>query len=199
MIDTPTADAYPIRLEIPYPERLNRFLPLVKWLLAIPHLIILAIAQYVWYLTVPITILIILFTRGYPDWLFTFHSGMRRWNVNTYSYVFLLRDEYPPFSWETGQYPAKFEVDRPRDLNRFLPLVKWILAIPHFILVALAGIVAIVLWLMMIFVILITGRYPKGVYDFVTGYLRWTERAYGYAIFMFTDKYPPFSLFGDEE
>lgn len=184
---------YPVRVEIPYQEEYQRWMPLIKWLLAIPHLVILYFLNIAWGVVTFITAFIILFTEKYPEGLFKFSVGFRRWNLNTYTYILLLRDEYPPFSMDAGLYPASLEIDDPGRLNRFLPFVKWLLAIPHLIIVAALGLVAFVLVIIALFAILFTQKYPRGMFDFVVGYLRWNERVTGYYA-LFTDQYPPFSL-----
>jgi hypothetical protein len=187
------ADSYPIRVSVAYPDKLSRGLIFIKWLLAIPHFVILYFLQLAWQVVTFIAIFAILFTKKYPEGLFKFSVGYRRWNLNNMAYVLLLRDEYPPFSLDAGQYPAALEVDYPQDLNRWLPLIKWLLVIPNIIVAAVVMIVAIVLTFIAWFAILFTGKYPEGMFKFVVGALRWSERANGYAT-LFTDKYPPFSL-----
>ncbi|MEX0751142.1 MAG: DUF4389 domain-containing protein [Dehalococcoidia bacterium] len=186
-------DAYPIRVEVPYPESLSRGLIFVKWLLAIPHLIILYFLQIAWSIVTLIAVFAILFTEKYPEGLFKFAVGYRRWQLNAVAYVLLLRDEYPPFSLDAGQYPAVLEVDYPERLNRFLPFIKWLLVLPNLLVAAVVMVVALILTIVAWFAILFTGKYPQGMFDFVVGALRWSERASEYA-YLFTDRYPPFSL-----
>jgi hypothetical protein len=107
--------------------------------------------------------------------------------------VEFIRDEYPPFSFDPGAYPVTFEVDYPADLARFAPLYKWILAIPHFIIVAVLSFVSFFTVIIAGFAVLFTGKYPEGLYKFNVGVQRWSQRATLYALFM-TDEYPPFSL-----
>jgi len=112
-----------------------------------------------------------------------------------YAYAFLLqRDEYPPFSGEPGQYPLTLEVEYREDLSRWLIFVKWLLAIPHYIVLAFLGLAASVAVLIAFFAILFTGRYPRGLFDFVVGTARWWVRVNAYAHWLMTDRYPPFSL-----
>lgn len=188
----PTGD-FPISLDVAYTESLSRWLPLVKWLLAIPHLVIVYILGYVFNLLLFIATFIVLFTATYPRGMFDFMVGIRRWQANTYAYIGLLRDEYPPFSMDAGQYPVAYSVEYPEKVNRFSPLYQWLLAIPHFIIVALLAIVAVVVTIIAFFAILFTRTYPRGMFDFVVGVSRWSERATLYAAFM-TNEYPPFSL-----
>jgi Domain of unknown function (DUF4389) len=187
------APEFPLRFDVEYPEQLNRWLPLVKWLLAIPHLLIVyalfAVAQVLWL----IAFFAILFTTRYPRELFTFVENIYRWNANISAYIYLMRDEYPPFSWEPGLYPVTYEIDYPEQLNRWLPLVKWLLAIPHYFALIALGIAAAVVALIAFFAILFTTRYPRGMFDFFVGVLRWSNRVLAYVSFM-RDEYPPFSL-----
>jgi len=184
---------FPLRFDVQYPEELNRWLPLVKWLLAIPHLLIVSALVNVAYVIEVIAFFAVLFTRKYPQQLFEFVVNIYRWQANTHAYIFLMRDEYPPFSWEPGQYPVTFEVDYPPELNRWLPLVKWLLAFPHYVALVFLGIAALVVWVIAFFAILFTEQYPRGMFDFIVGVLRWGNRVNAYVYFM-RDEYPPFSL-----
>jgi hypothetical protein len=140
-----------------------------------------------------IAIFAILFTKKYPRGLFDFVVNIGRWQSNVMAYAVMLRDEYPPFSWEPGQYPVTYEVDYPDELGRFAPLYKWILAIPQIIVLYVVLIAAVVLWLVAWFAVLFTGKMPRGIHDFIVGAGRWTHRVQGYYATMLTDKYPPFS------
>jgi hypothetical protein len=191
-IATPPA-GYPIRFDVPYAEPLSRWLPLVKWLLAIPHLIILYFLNALVGIITLIAFFAILFTRRYPAELFRFAAGIRRWQVNVSAYLYLLRDEYPPFSWESGLYPPTLEIDYPEKMNRWLPFVKWLLAIPHVIVLAFLGIAVLATTIVAFFAILFTRRYPPSLFNFAVGVLRWNERVSLYVALM-TDAYPPFRL-----
>jgi len=184
---------YPLRLDVEYPEQLNRWLVLVKWLLAIPHILIVYALVNVASIIHLIAFFAILFTTKYPQSLFEFVVNIYRWQANLYAYLGLMRDEYPPFSWEPGQYPVTFEIDYPQELNRWMPLVKWLLAFPHYIALFFLGIAALVVWLIAFFAILFTATYPRGMFDFIVGVLRWGNRVNAYVYFM-RDEYPPFSL-----
>jgi hypothetical protein len=135
----------------------------------------------------------ILFTSRYPKGMFDFVVGINRWQNNVDAYVLLLRDEYPPFSLSAGQNPVTFDIEYPERLSRLLIFVKWLLIIPHLIvvlfLVIVYGITLVIAW----FAILFTGRYPKGMFDFAVGLLRWGVRMNAYYMLM-RDEYPPFSL-----
>ena len=184
---------YPLVFDVEYPEKLSRGLIFVKGLLAIPHLIILYALMDVACAVTVVAWFAILFTGRYPKGLFDFVVGINRWQNNVDAYVLLLRDEYPPFSLSAGQYPVTFDIEYPERLSRLLIFVKWLLIIPHLIvvlfLVIVYGITLVIAW----FAILFTGRYPKGMFDFAVGLLRWGARINAYFLLM-RDEYPPFSL-----
>jgi hypothetical protein len=188
------AAAYPVRYDVEYPEELSRWLIFVKWLLAIPHFIILYALGIASFVVGVIALFAILFTKRYPRGLFDFVVNVNRWSANVDAYVGFLRDEYPPFSWEPGQYAVTYEVDYPEELNRWLPLIKWwLLAIPHYIVLFFLGIAVFFVWVSAFFAILFTKRYPRGLFDFTVGYTRWEYRVNAYAGLL-RDEYPPFSL-----
>lgn len=191
-IDSPPA-GYPIRLDVPYPDQLSRWLPLVKWLLAIPHYVVLYLLNLLAGIVTLIAFFAIVFTRRYPAGLFRLALGVRRWQVNVSAYLYLLRDEYPPFSWDAGLYPASLEVDYPEKMHRGLPFVKWLLVIPHVIVLTFLGVAVIATSILAFFAILFTRRYPRPLFDFAVGVVRWNERVNLYAALM-TDAYPPFRL-----
>ncbi len=179
---------------VEYPDHLSRLLIFVKWLLAIPHYIVLSLLGLVaYYLVLPISFVCILITGRYPIGMWNFSLGVLRWGANVNAYVSLQRDEYPPFSMDPRQYPVQFEMEYPPRLSRLLIFVKWLLVIPSALVlwvVTVAGMfVLIVAW----FAILFTGRFPQGMFGFVTGMYRWSNRVAAYSLLM-TDKYPGFSL-----
>jgi hypothetical protein len=184
---------FPLRFDVEYPQKLSRLLIFVKWLLAIPHLIVVYLLGYVLSLLTFIAFFAILFTKQYPEALFNFVVGIQRWTFNTYAYVGLLRDEYPPFSFDSGQYPVNLDVERAPELSRWLIFIKWLLVIPNLIVLAIVGIAAFVVTIIAWFAILFTGSYPRGMFDFVVGAMRWSARANAYT-YLWTDRYPPFSL-----
>jgi len=184
---------YPLVFDVEYPERLSRWLIFVKWLLAIPHLIILYALMAVAQVITVVAWFAILFTGRYPKGLFDFVVGINRWQNNVDAYVLLLRDDYPPFSLSAGQYPVTFHIEYPGRLSRLLIFFKWLLIIPHLIVVVLLGIVYGITLVIAWFAILFTGRYPKGMFDFAVGLLRWGARINAYYMLM-RDDYPPFSL-----
>ena len=187
------APGYPLCYEVEYPEELSRWLIFVKWLLAIPHFIILyALSAAVGVVTL-IAFFAILFTKRYPRGLFDFAVNVNRWNANVMAYLMLFRDEYPPFSWEPGEYSVTYEVDYPEELNRWLPLVKWLLSIPHLIVLLFLYIGTYVALVIAFFAILFTKRFPQGLFDFTVGVHRWSYRVSVY-INLQRDEYPPFSF-----
>ena len=188
----PAAD-YPLRFDVEYPEGLSRWLIFVKWILAIPHMIILYVLGIIAYVCTFIAFFAILFTTRYPRGLFDFVVNVQRWSANASAYVGLLRDEYPPFSWEPGQYPVTYEVNYPENLNRWLPLIKWLLVIPHIIVLLVLFIIGYIIWIIAWFAILFTGSFPRGMFDFIVGMTRWSYRVNAY-VYLLTDQYPPFSM-----
>jgi len=199
--------------------RLSRWLWLVKMILAIPHFVVLVALWAAFLVVTVIAWFAILFTGRYPRPLFDFTVGVLRWNwrVGFYVYAALGTDRYPPFSISQGDYPAELEVAYPERLSRGLVLVKWLLAVPHLIVVALltadimlypipalndlaggmqlAGGYSVLNLLVVIagFFLLITGRHPVALFDFLMGINRWVYRLLAYVALM-SDDYPPFRL-----
>ena len=199
------ATAFPLSFDVDFPERnLNRWTTAFRLILAIPVLIILAllsagagahvaIAGATAFLFLP-TLLLILFRQKYPRWWFNFALELLRFDTRVTSYVFLLRDEYPSADEEQAIHIEVPYPDARSDLNRWLPLVKWFLAIPHYIVLFFLYIAVIVVVIVAWFAILFTGRYPRGMFGFVVGVMRWELRVVAYAFLLTTDRYPPFSL-----
>jgi hypothetical protein len=211
-----TTHPYPLRLTGELSPRLSRGLWLVKWLLAIPHFVVLFFLWIAFLAVSVVAFCAILFTGRYPKGLFDFNVGVLRWSwrVGFYGYSALGTDTYPPFTLkDVPEYPAHLDVDYPRSLSRGLVLVKWwLLALPHYLVVAVFAGGAWAAWtgighgwmwssggligLLVFFAgvaLLFSGRYPKSLYDFVLGMNRWVFRVAAYAGLM-TDAYPPFRL-----
>ncbi len=177
---------------------------LIKWLLAIPHYIILAFLGIAFVVVAIIAFFAILFTAKYPRGLFDFNLGVLRWSwrVGFYSYQALGTDKYPPFTLKSVDYPADLEIPYPKKLSRGLVLVKWwLLAIPHYIVIDFlqagygwggAGL-TFYLAIFAAIALLFTGKYPNDIFKLVVGINRWSYRVAAYASLM-TDKYPPFRL-----
>ena len=210
-----TEPPYPARLEIDYPEQLNRVTTAFRIILIIPIAIVLGILtdggtttwesdEGEWATTTGtsivgglfmVTLLMILFRQRYPRWWFDFARELSRFSARVTAYFALLTDEYPS-TVEEQRVHLEFDYpdDVERDLNRWLPLVKWFLAIPHFIILFFLWIGAFFVVIVAWFAIVFTGRYPRGLFDFVVGVGRWSLRVYAYAFLLITDRYPPFAL-----
>lgn len=214
--DTPRP-AYPARLEIDYPQDgLSRAATAFRLILMIPIVVIESLLTSsatgwtnedvgLWlefsaftlstggFIVAPL-LLMILVRRKYPRWWFDWNLELSRFLTRITAYLALLRDEYP--STDEAQ-AVHLEIDYPdagRDLNRWLPLIKWFLAIPHYLVLILLSPVAVVLVVVAWFAILFTGRYPPGIFRFVVGLFRWALRVQAYMFMLTTDRYPPFSL-----
>jgi len=187
------AGSYPVAFDVQYPGELSRWLIFVKWLLAIPHVIILYALLIAWEVVTFIAFFAILFTKRYPEELFKFAVNVSRWQANVGAYAGLLRDDYPPFSWEAGHYPVTYEVAYPQELSRWLIFVKWLLAIPHIVVLLLLSIGALFAYVAAFFAILFTKRFPESLFNFIVGVNRWSLRVNAYVLLM-TDEYPPFTM-----
>jgi hypothetical protein len=212
---------YAARLEIDYPEKLDRLTTFFRLIWIIPIAIILGLIsgagetvtntvilneagevvrttrQTVGGLASGLavaTALMIIFRQRYPRWWFDFARELTRFGARVGAYLFLLTDHYPSTVEEQSVH---LEIDYPdvkSDLNRWMPLVKWLLAIPHYIVLFFLGIAAFFAAVFAWFAILVTGRYPRGLFDFIVGVGRWGLRVNAYAFLLVTDRYPPFSL-----
>lgn len=211
MSDATAPSTYPARLDARLEEPLSRWLWLVKWLLVIPHVIVLA---FLWLAVMVLTVVAgfaILFNGNYPRSIFDFNLGVMRWSwrVSYYAISGFGTDKYPPFSLQPdASYPADVTVDYPDHLSRGLVLVKWwLLALPHYLIVAVfaggwgigphfpvggGGLVALLAVIAMV-IVAVKGRYPRSLFDFIMGMNRWCFRVLAYAALM-RDEYPPFRL-----
>jgi len=139
-------------------------------------------------------LLMILFRRKYPRWWFDWNLELQRFGNRVAAYLALMDDRYPSTDDHQSVHLEYPYPDAARDLNRWLPLVKWLLAIPHYIVLFFLGIAAFVVVIVTWFAILFTGAYPRGLFDFVEGVIRWHNRVIGYTVTLVTDQYPPFRL-----
>ena len=210
-----STDMYPVQFSVEYPEDgRNRLTALVRIILAIPILIILGLVarslgladmDQAWnwgrtetlFISVGLflaTMLMIVFRGKYPRWWFDWNLEVSRFSTRVAAYLFLLRDEYPSTD---EQQAVTLEIAYPDvqgQLNRILPLIKWLLAIPHYIVLGILGIVAVVVVFLAWIAILVTGRYPVWMFNYIVGMFRWGIRVGAYAFLLTTDRYPPFRL-----
>jgi Domain of unknown function (DUF4389) len=199
---------YPVRFSVDYPDRpLNRLTTGFRFITVIPIAILIATLEHVnvqagrhWFevttaggLIVLATVLMLLFRQKYPRWWFDWNLEFSRFSNRVTVYFALMDDRYPSTDDHQSVHLDFPEVSGP-ELNRWLPLVKWFLAIPHYIVLFFLGVAAFFVVIFAWFAILFTGRYPRGAFEFVEGVLRWGNRVGGYAFALVTDEYPPFSL-----
>jgi hypothetical protein len=205
-------ETYPVRFQVDYPDRsLDRLTTAFRIFVAIPILIVLAtVAGGAWQwkygrmaggaaagaggLLFFGPLLMILFRRKYPRWWFDWNLELQRFSNRVWTYLALMDDRYPSTTESQWVHLDYDYPDAERDLNRWLPLVKWILAIPHFIVLVVLFIASIFVGIAAWFAILFTGRYPRGMFNFIEGVFRWSNRVAGYALTLVTDRYPPFRL-----
>jgi hypothetical protein len=185
---------YPADLQIEYPESANRLTTFFRMILIIPVQIILSLVTYAISNLFMALMLMILFRKKYPRWWFDWNFGITRFSMRVISYGLLLLQVYPSTDEDQGVNVKLVYPDAERELSRGLPLVKWLLAIPHYIVLMFLWIAVMVVTFIAWFAILFTGKYPRGMYDFVVGVLRWSLRVEAYTVLLTTDKYPPFSL-----
>jgi Domain of unknown function (DUF4389) len=216
---TDPAQIYAARLEIDYPESLNRVTTAFRIILIIPIAVVANILSATAVSTVTVvtqsgqivsqasrtgggiagalflaTLLMILFRQRYPRWWFDFALQFNRFLTRIGAYAVLLSDRYPSTVEEQSVHLDLDYPDARSDLNRWLPLVKWLLVIPHIVVLAFLGIGAVVVIVIAWFAILFTGRYPRPLFDYVVGVSRWALRVGAYSTLLITDRYPPFRL-----
>jgi hypothetical protein len=202
-------EPYPVQFAVDYPDRpLNRVTTFFRIFTVIPIAIVLgAVSHQAWggsdgrYYAVSAggvlflgPLLMILFRLKYPRWWFDWNLELQRFSNRVSVYMALMDDRYPSTDEHQSVLLDYRYPDVPADLNRFLPLVKWLLAIPHYFVLFFLDIAAIFVVIVAWFAILFTGRYPRGMFDFVEGVFRWNNRVAGYALVLITDRYPPFRL-----
>jgi hypothetical protein len=212
---------YAARLEIDYPEKLDRLTTFFRILWIIPIAIVYALVSgsgrtvtYTVFVNqtgevirrtrdasgglvaglFAATLLLILFRQRYPRWWFDFARELTRFGYRVGAYAVLLTDQYPSTVEEQSIHLELDYPDVKNDLNRWMPLFKWLLAIPHYIVLVFLGVGAILAAIVAWFAILVSGEYPRGLFDFVVGVGRWILRVEAYAVLLVTDRYPPFSL-----
>jgi len=192
-------DPHPVQFAVDYPDRqLNRLTTAFRIFTVIPIAIVLAAVSGGSAAAGGVLfggpLLMILFREKYPGWWQDWNRELLRFMNRVVVYLALLDDRYPSTD---EQQSVRLELPRPNvktDLNRWLPLVKWFLAIPHYVVLVFLTLGAVVVVIVAWFAILFTGRYPRGLFDYVVGVLRWHNRVTGYAFILLTDRYPPFRL-----
>jgi hypothetical protein len=206
-----TPPGYPATLNIEYPDRkLNRLTSFFRIFTMIPIAIILGLLSgyryssgkemdgwtwaYIGGIVFLPLVLMLLFRRKYPRWWFDWNFNLTKFSYRFSSYFALLRDEYPSTDEEQTVHLTLEYPDAQTQLSRGMPLIKWFLAIPHFVVLVFLWIAAMVCIVIAWFAILFTGRYPQGLFEFVVGVMRWGLRVEAYAFLLITDKYPPFSM-----
>jgi hypothetical protein len=204
-------EAYPLQFSVDYPDRqLNRVSTAFRIFAAIPIVILIATLEHFTFggwgeewqgpgaigggvLFLPV-LLMIVFRRKYPRWWYDWNLELTRFSNRVGVYFALMDDRYPSTDEHQSVHLDFPYPDAPRELNRWLPLVKWFLAIPHYIVLLFLLIAAFVVVIVVWFAILFTGRYPRDMFDFVAGVIRWNNRVAAYAFLLITDRYPPFRL-----
>jgi hypothetical protein len=206
-------ESYPLTYSVDYPDReLNRLTTFFRIFTVIPIAIVLGTVAHATFggggdrettyiaaggLLFAGPLLMILFRKKYPRWWFDWNQELLRFATRVHTYLVLMNDEYP--STDEQQW-VRLEIEYPNaetDLARGMPLVKWLLAIPHYVVLFFLGIAAFFCVIIAWFAILFTGRYPRSLFDFVLGVQRWGLRVVAYAFILVTDQYPPFSLDGE--
>jgi hypothetical protein len=198
----PSGSGEPVELTLEYPEHIANWRPLVHWLLVIPQMVISVLLAYAAMILSAVAFFTVLFTRNVPVGVHNFMVMTLRysWRVSTYSSF--MRESYPPFEFATVAVaddpaiepdPATLGIERPAELNRWLPLVKWLLAIPHFFYAIVVGMLSIALLIAAWFAVLFTGRYPRSIFDLLVGIQWWGARLSAYLFFL-RDEYPSFRL-----
>jgi len=188
-------DTYPVKFEVDYVDEHDRLTSFFRLLWGIPILVVLCLlASGEGAGIAGAVAVMIIFRQRYPRWWFNFSLEITRFSTRVFAYLFLLTDKYPS---TTDKQSVRLDIEYPdaeHGLNRWLPIVKWLLAIPHYVVLAFLIVGAILAAIFAWFSILFTGRYPKGLFDYVVGVMRWGNRVNAYAFLLATDKYPPFSL-----
>ena len=201
--------SYPVQFDVDFPSRpLDRLSTAFRFIAAIPIVIVLTMLSGEAFrdgkndtntlviggaaVFLPLVVMIV-FRQKYPRWWFDWNLNLLRFSNRVTAYLALLDDRYPSTDEEQTIH-LDFPYPDARQLNRWLPLVKWFLAIPHYVVLVFLGLAAVIAVIAAWFAILFTARYPRGLFDFVVGVLRWSNRVNGYAFALVTDQYPPFSL-----
>jgi hypothetical protein len=188
----PLSPIYPARFEIAYPDELNRWLPLVKWLLVIPHFFALFFVGIGAFFVAIWAFFAVLFTGRWPRGAFDYLVGTFRWAYRVVAYFHLMTDAYPPFSLaDDPRYPLRLDVAYPERIANWRPLVQWLLAIPYLVVAGVLYWLTGVLTIVAFFTVLFTKRIPRDLFELMVPGMRWNLRGNAYAYFT-ADRYPPF-------
>jgi hypothetical protein len=194
----PMSGTEPVQLTFDAPDKVANWRPLVHWILVIPHLVVAYVLNIAMQVVWLISFFTVLFTESVPEGLFQFQVMVHRYQLRTYSYAFFMRESYPPFDFTTserdpGNDVLGLSIERPVKVNRWLPLVKWLLAIPHYIVLMVYGIGVLGVVIITFFAVLFTGTYPRGMRDYVVKVFRYGAKIQAYITFL-RDEYPSFAL-----
>ena len=188
----PPSPDHAARFEIAYPSELNRWLPLIKWLLIIPHFVALFFVGIGAFFVAVYAFFAVLFTGRWPRGAFEYLVGTFRWAYRVVAYFHLMTDAYPPFSLaDDPNYPLRLNIDYPEHIDNWRPLVQWLLAIPYLIIAGVLYWLTGVLTIVAFFTVLFTKQIPRGLFELMVPGMRWNLRGNAYAYFM-TGRYPPF-------
>jgi hypothetical protein len=194
---SPAAGAEPVQLDFDAPLEMARWRPFFSWLVAIPHFILLFVYGIVAFVFAVVAFFSVLFTGSIPSGVHTFIVKVLRYGFRVSAYVYWMSPDYPSFGLaggddDPGDAPIRVSISRADELKRLGPLYKWILAIPHFVVLYFVGIGMSIVLLISAFMVLFTGRWSEGMRNFVVGVQRWQTRVNAYLLLR--DEYPPFSL-----
>lgn len=206
---TTASSVYPVQFTVDYPDRkLDRLSSFFRFIAIIPIAVVFALIERTGWSSQDYgsetaviggtlflaPLLMIVFRQKYPRWMFDFNVGLMKFSNRVGAYLFLLRDEYPSTDEEQAVHLEIPYPDAQKELNRWLSLIKWLLAIPHYIVLIVLGFGVLITVIISWGAILFTGRYPRELFDFVVGTMRWYNRVWAYAFVLSTDKYLPFRL-----
>ena len=211
MAQSEASSDYPVQFSVDYQESRNRLSVLLRIILAIPIIVVSAAVGgyidlgdpklnealaplYAGGVLFIAPLLMIVFRKKYPRWWFDWNLELSRFSARVGAFLFVLRDEYPSTDEEQSVHLQIEYPNAETDLNRILPIFKWLLAIPHYIALVVLGVLALLVTILAWLSILVTGRYPQVMFDFVVGVWRWGTRVSAYAFLLTTDRYPPFRL-----
>ena len=190
---------YPAQVDFHGDAHITRWRPLVQWLLAIPQLVVASALRTVRQILILFSLFTVLFTKRIPRSLFDMITMSYRYEWRAVSYALFMHEDYPPFDFQPASDDDGVEphttlaIDYPEELDRWKPLYKWILAIPHYVVLLFLAIGAVVTTVAGLIMVVITGEYPQGIRDFLVGVYRWALRVEAY-VGLLTDAYPPFRL-----